>query len=164
MWGMYRVNTIYIIHISTRLYCIHIIWQSIIYPLGYTISRADYHLCAKRILELSIGEKVSRMTFRSTKNPSVSILKSWCNFRKWKNIMLQELSARNPNKLGIWRKNSEGCDCLNRSVWSKFKKDHCITEAKWVKFYQVAPDSWLNKKRLPNNKFLEPPPTCERLL
>ena len=128
------------------------------------LTRADYLLCAKRILEVRPGEEVPRVTFRSTKNPNVSILKSWCNFRKWKNILLQELSARDPNELGIWGKDSEGFDCLDRSVWSKFKKDHGITKAKWVKLFQVAGNTWLNKKRTSNNKFLEASPTCDRLL
>ena len=128
------------------------------------LTKADYLLCAKRILEVRPGEEVPRVTFRSTKNSNVSLLKSWCIFRKWKNILLQELSARDPKDLGIWGKDAEGAECLNRSVWSKFKKDHCISKAKWVKLYQVATDSWLNKKRMPNNKFLDPPPACLRLL
>ena len=77
---------------------------------------------------------------------------------------MQELSARDPNQLGIWGKDSEGFEGLNRSVWSKFKRDHGITKAKWVKLYQVAGDTWLNKKRASNNKFLEASPACDRLL
>jgi hypothetical protein len=74
------------------------------------------------------------------------------------------LSACDPNDLGIWGKDSEDNECLNRSVWDKFKRDHGINKAKWVKLYQVAGDGWLNKKRLPNNKKLDPTPTCLRLL
>ena len=77
---------------------------------------------------------------------------------------MQELSARDPNHLGIWGKDSEGFEGLNRSVLSKFKRDHGITKAKWVKFYQVTGDTWLNKKQAPNNKFVEASPTCDRLL
>lgn len=128
------------------------------------LTRDDFLLCAKRILEVREGEEVPRVTIRTTKNPKVSTLKSWCNFRKWKNILLQELTARDPNELGIWGKDPEGFDCVNREVWNTFKKDHGITKAKWVKLYQVAGDAWLNKKRSPNNKFLEAPPACDRLL
>jgi hypothetical protein len=74
------------------------------------------------------------------------------------------LSARDPNDLGIWGKDSEDNECLNKSVWDKFKRDHDINKAKWVKLYQVADDGWLNKKRLPNNKKLDPTPACLRLL
>ena len=128
------------------------------------LTRADYLLCGHQILDVRPGEEVPRVTFRTTKNPKVSILKSWCNFKKWKNILLQELSARDPNYLGIKGKDSEGFESLNRSVWSKFKNDHGITRAKWLKLYQVAGDTWLNKKRATNNKFLEASLACDRLL
>ena len=90
-------------------------------------------------------------------------LKWWCNFRKWKNILLQELSLRDPNQLGIWGKDSEGFEGLNRSVWSKFKKDHGVTKAKWVKLYDSAGETWLNKKRAANFKKLEAPPKLDRV-
>ena len=128
------------------------------------LTRADFFLCAQRILDARDGEDVPRVTLRTTKNPKVSTLKSWVHFRKWKNILLQELSSRDPKNCGIWGKDSEGFDCLDLDVWNKFKKEHGITKAKWVKLYQVAGDTWLNKKRLANNKYLEAPPTCDRLL
>jgi hypothetical protein len=128
------------------------------------LTKPDYLLCARRILEVRPGEQVPRVSLRATKNHDVTTLKSWCNFRKWKNILLQELSARDPNDLGIWGKDSEDNECLNRLVWDKFKRDHGINKAKWVKLYQVAGDGWLNKKRLPNNKKLDPTPACLRLL
>ena len=128
------------------------------------LTRADYFLCAQRILDVRAGEEVPRVTLRATKNQKVATLKSWAHFRKWKNILLQELSSRDPKQLGIWGKDSEGFDCVDRSVWNKFKKEHGITKAKWVKLFQVVGDQWLNKKRLPNNKFLEAPPACDRLL
>ena len=128
------------------------------------LTRADYLLSAQRFLDVRAGEEVPQVTFRSTKNPTVSILKSWCNFRKWKNILLQELSARDPNHLGIWGKDSESFEGLNRFVWSKLKRDHGITKAKWVKLFLVAGDTWLNKKRAPNNKFLEASLAYDRLL
>ena len=128
------------------------------------LTRADYLLCAKRILEVRPKDAVPKVTLRSTKSKDVAILKSWCNFRKWKNILLQELSARDTENLGIWGKDSEGFDCLNRGVWKKFKTDHGITKAKWVKLFITAGDTWLNKKRLPNNKYLDPSPAVERLL
>jgi hypothetical protein len=126
------------------------------------LTRSDYLLCAERILHVRPGDEVPR--FRATKTMKSSHLKSWCNFRKWKNILLQELSARDPDKRGIWGKDSEGFECLNHPVWSKFKKEHGINKAKWVKLYQVAGDNWLNKKRLPNNKKLKATPATERLL
>ena len=128
------------------------------------LTRPDYRLCAERILYTRPGEEVPRVTLRATKNQDVTSLKWWCNFRKWKNILLQELSVRDPNHLGIWGRDSEGFECLNRSVWSKFKKDHGITKAKWVKLYQVAGENWLNKKRTNNYKFLEVPEKVERQL
>ena len=128
------------------------------------LTKPDYHLCARRILEVRPGEEVPRVTFRASKNNDTNLLKSWCIFRKWKNILLQELSACDPEDLGIWGKDEEGNECLNRAVWSKFKKDHCITSAKWVKLYQAATDTWLNKKRMPNNKNLEPPPKLVKQL
>ena len=127
------------------------------------LTRADYLLCAKRILEVRDGEEVPRVTIRNTKSGKAATLKSWCNYRKWKNILLQELSSRDPN-LGIWGKDSKGYDCLNREVWKKFKKDHGITKAAWVRLCTAATDTWLNKKRAPNNKYLEAPPACDRVL
>jgi hypothetical protein len=128
------------------------------------LTKPYFLLCAKRILEVRPGEEVPRVTFRAAKNPNVVLLKSWCNFRKWKNILLQELSARDPNDLGIWGKREDGAKCLNQSVWSKFNKDHCITKAKWVKLYQAATEQWLNRKRMKNTKNLDPPAQCLRLL
>lgn len=128
------------------------------------LTRADYFLLAERILDIKAGEEVPRVTLRATKNLNVKTLKSWCNRRKWKNILLQELSARDPNHLGIWGKDSEGFDCLDRAVWNKFKKEHKITHAKWAKLFNVAGETWLNKKRAPNHKFLEVEPACERQL
>ena len=31
--------------------------------------------------------EVLEMTIKSTKNPKSATLKSWCNFKKWKNIL-----------------------------------------------------------------------------
>jgi hypothetical protein len=73
------------------------------------LTKPDFLLYAKRILEVRPGEEVPRVAFRAAKNPNVVLLKSWCNFRKWKNILLQELSARDPNDLGIWRKRGGRC-------------------------------------------------------
>ena len=129
---------------------------------GLTV--ADYLLCAQRILEVRVGEDVLRVTLRSTKNAKVKTLKSWCNFRKWKNILLQELDARDPEERDIWGKDADGNDALDREVWKQFKREHSITRAKWVKLYQVAGTDWLNKKRAPNNKYLDAPPPCDRLL
>jgi hypothetical protein len=128
------------------------------------LTHADYFICAKRILDVRVSEEVPRVTFRLTNNPKVLTLKSWCNFRKWKNVLLEELSLRDPKKLGIWRKNYEGFDFVDREVWTKFKRNNGITKAKWMKLFQVAGDTWLNKKRLSNNKYLEAPPACDRLL
>lgn len=127
------------------------------------LTKDDFYVCAKRILEVRDGEEVPRVTLRAAKNNKVVTLKSWCNFRKWKNILLQELSRLDPEERGIWVKD-DGNGYLNREVWNTFKKTHGITKAKWVKLYQVATDGWLNKKRLPNNKFLKPLHACERLL
>ena len=128
------------------------------------LTRPDYLLCAKRILEVRPKDQAPKVCLRSTKSSNTVILKSWCNFRKWKNILLQELSARDPKELGIWGKDSEDNECLNRTVWSKFKEEHGITKAKWVKLFTVATPDWLNKKRLPNHKFLDPNPATLRLL
>ena len=65
------------------------------------LTRADYFLCAQRILDVRDGEDVPRVTLKTTKNPKVSTLKSWSNFRKWKNILLQELLSRDPKQRGI---------------------------------------------------------------
>jgi hypothetical protein len=127
------------------------------------LTRADYHLAARHLLGVKEGKGVPSVTIRGCKNPKVMTLKSWCNFRKWKNILLQELSARDPN-IGIWGRDAEGFECLNRDVWTKFKRERGITKAKWVKLFQVAGDTWLNKKRAPNNKYLDAPPACDRLL
>lgn len=128
------------------------------------LTRADFFLCAKRILEVRDGEEVPRVTFRNTKNLKVRTLKTWCNYRKWKNILLQELSARDPNELGIWSKDEDGYDCVDRDVWCKFKNEHGITRAKWEKLYQAATEAWLNKKRAPNHKFLEVPTNLDKML
>ena len=128
------------------------------------LTRSDYKLLAQRILYVRPGEDLPRVTLRATKNLDVTSLKWWCNFRKWKNILLQELSLRDPNQLGIWGKDSEGFEGLNRSVWSKFKKDHGVTKAKWVKLYDSAGETWLNKKRAANFKKLEAPPKLDKEL
>lgn len=78
--------------------------------------------------------------------------------------MLQELALRDPNKLGLWARNSNGFECLNREVWIKFKRDRGITKAKWVKLFQVLGKAWLNKKMASNHKYLEATPACDRLL
>lgn len=128
------------------------------------LARADYRLCAERILNVRPGEDAPRVTFRSTKNQNVALLKTWCINRKWKNILLQELSARDPQERGIWVKDSEGFESLNRPVWTKFKKDHGITRAKWQKLFDTATDVWLNKKRSANNKKMEASPALDKLL
>ena len=128
------------------------------------LTRADFHLVARRLLDIKGGEGVPSVTIRDCKNPKVIALKTWCNFRKWKNILLQELSARDPNNIGIWGRDNEGFECLNRDVWTKFKREHEITKEKWVKLFQVAGDTWLNKKRSSNNKYLEATPACDQLL
>ena len=86
------------------------------------LTRADFFLCAQRILDVRDGEDVPRVTLRTTKNPKVSTLNSWAHFRKWKSILLQELSSRDPKKRGIWGKDSEGFDCLDQAVWNKLKR------------------------------------------
>ena len=128
------------------------------------LTRADYLLCAQRILEVRENEVLPRVTLRTSKTKTVATLKSWCNTRKWKNILLQELSSRDTKERGIWGKDADGHDALDRDVWTKFKIDHSITKAKWMKLFQVAGSDWLNKKRLPNNKYLDAPPACDRLL
>ena len=128
------------------------------------LTRADFYLASKRILDVKEGEGVLRVTIRGCKNPKVANLKSWCNFRKWKNILIQELAARDPHKLGLWGRDSDGFECVDRDVWTKFKRDRGITKARWVKLYEVAGETWLNKKRAPNYKNLEPNPSCDRLL
>ena len=128
------------------------------------LTRADYHLAAKRLLDVREKDGVPRVTLRGCKTTKVMTLKSWCNFRKWKNILLQELSARDPKNIGIWGKDADGFECLNRDVWTKFKRQRGITKAKWAKLFLVAGETWLNKKRAPNNKYLEAPPACDRLL
>ena len=128
------------------------------------ITRADFYTAAKRILDPIEGQGIPRVTIRGCKNQNVVNVKSWCHFRKWKNILIQELAARDPHKLGLWARDSDGYKCLNWDVWNKFKRNRGITKARWHKLYEVAGESWLNKKRSPNFKNMEANPKCDRLL
>jgi hypothetical protein len=62
---------------------------------------ADFYLAIKRILDVKEREGIPRVNIRGCNNPKVANLKSWCNFRKWKNILIQELAARDPHKFGL---------------------------------------------------------------
>lgn len=52
------------------------------------LTQANCFFCTKRILDVREGEEVSRVTIRLTDHPKVSTLKFWCNFRKWKNLLI----------------------------------------------------------------------------
>jgi hypothetical protein len=128
------------------------------------LTKPDFHLAARRLLEGRGEDGVPSVTLRTCKNIKVVTLKSWCNFRKWKNILLQELDKRDSNKVGLWKKDDEGNGFLDRDVWTKFKREHGVTKPKWVKLYQVATSEWLNRKRATNNKSLPVQPALDRLL
>ena len=56
------------------------------------------------------------MTIKSTKNLKVATLKSWCNFKQWKNILFQKLSARDLKKIGIWGKDYDNFGSVELAV------------------------------------------------
>lgn len=46
------------------------------------LTRVDYFLAAKRLLDVKEGLGVPSVTIRGCKNPKVTTLKFWYNFRK----------------------------------------------------------------------------------
>ena len=110
--------------------------------------RADFHLTARHLLDIKEKEG-----FWVWLLGLANIPKSW----HWSAsvIFASRIIYYNMNcQAGIQitfasGKDTEEFKCLNRDVWTKFKRNYGIMKENLVKFFQVAGDTWLKKKWRP---------------